>query len=726
MASDSGYSVTASGNKSPRSYEAKDTGDLSEEEQVLATARERFRQVNDYNSEIRAKAVEDLQFFLGNQWNSLILRERTEDRRPALTINKLPTYVQQVVNDIRQNRPQIKIRPVDSVTDPKTADVINGMVRHITSNSDYKAAIDTALEYAAICGQGYFRLYNDYTDPLSMDQEIIVERIDNPMSVYFPVPLCKNADYSDAPYCFIRTMMSKDEFKRKYGEKVLTETQSWQGKGIGDTNWTTETSVWLAEYFEVVEKEETLYQLLDGSCTIEKPEDQSWIVKERKTCTKKIMWRLMSEGTILEEEEFPGAFIPVIPVLGWEINIDGKKDYMSLIRHAKDPQRLYNYFKSMEAEVISLAPKAPWLVAVGQIENHEDNWKVSNTKNLAYLEYNPIAANGSPVPPPQRIDPPQIPTAAVNAMREASDDIKATTGIYDASLGAQGNESSGRAIIARQRQGDTATFHFVDNLTRAVRHMGRIMVDIIPKIYDTPRIVRILGEDMSDEIVLVNQMHRDEKTGDDRLYDLTVGKYDVTVDVGPSYESRRIETAENLTNIIKSVPQIGAVCSDILVRNLDFPGASELSDRLKRTIPPNILVDPNENPNKVSEQEIQMIVQDLQNLQGQLQQAGQEKQQLVQMLQHYQGLLDDKSQEQQLKADAAVLKAHTEMSKARMGLQKTAMQHDHENIHHAVDTAVDLHKASILRSEPEGRGVPGYGWGTMPNPAAQPAEKQME
>ena len=524
-----------------------------------------------------------------------------------------------------------------------------------------------------------------------MDQEIIVERIDNPMSVYFPIPMCKASDWSDAPYCFIRTALSKDEFKMKYGKKAMEEIQNWSGQGIGDSNWTEEALVWVAEYFVVEEEIKTLYQLIDGTTTFDKPEEEALIIKERESATQKVMWYLMSENTILEREEFPAKYIPVIPVLGWELNVDGQKNYMSLIRHAKDPQRLYNYFKSMECEILALAPKAPWLVAVGQIEGFENDWKVANTKNLAYLEYNPTAANGQPVPAPERIQPAQIPTAAVNAMREASDDVKSTTGIFDASMGAQGNETSGRAIVARQRQGDNATWHFQDNLIRAVRHMGRIFVDLIPQIYDTARTVRILGEDMADDVAIVNQMHHDDKTGDDKIYDLTVGRYDVTVDVGPSYESKRMETAENLTNIIQAIPQIGQVASDILVRNLDFPGATELADRLKRTVPPNLLTDPNENPNKISEQEIQMIVQDLQNLQGQLQQGQAEKAELVKMLQQYQTMLKDKSDENQMKMDSVVIKAQTDMQKAHMAFDTEKMKQQGQMTTHAVDSALALH-----------------------------------
>ena len=680
------------GNSSPKSYEAKsDRSDLSPDEKILTEARERFRLCCDYNSQIRAEALEDLKFFKGDQWNSLILRERTEDRRPALTINKLPATAQMVINQIRQNRPSIKVRPVDNLTDPKTAEIINGMVRHIQANNDVKAALDTALEYAVICGQGYLRILTEYCDEKSMDQEIKVERIDNPMTVYFPIPLCHAADWSDAPYCFVRTGISKDEFKRRFGEKAQEEIQNWSSNGIGDPNWTEENMVWLAEYFIVEEEQKTLYQLTDGSTTFDEPSDPSFVIKTRESTTRKVFWYLMSEKTILDQKEFPAKYIPIIPVLGWELNIDGQKNYLSLIRHAKDPQRLYNYFKSMEAEIIALAPKSPWLVATGQIENFENDWKVANSKNLAYLEYNPLPAQGGvAVPPPQRIDPAQVPSAAINALREASDDIKATTGVFDASLGAQGNETSGRAIVARQNQSNNSTYHFSDNLVRAVKHMGRIFVDLIPAIYDTPRAVRILGEDMAEDIAIVNQIHHDDEEGEDRLYDLTVGKYDVTVDVGPSYESKRMETAENLTNIIQAIPQIGQVASDILVRNLDFPGAAELADRLKRTVPPNLLEDPNSKPNKISEAEVQMIVQDLQGLQQQLQMSQQEKQQMLSMINNLQTALKDKQEAIQAKQDSDVIRANAGVQVAQMRLQQERAKLEHEGVKHTIDSAIQI------------------------------------
>jgi len=700
----------------PKEVTSETTESQSEEDlEILEEARTRFRYCNEYSAQIRAEANEDLSFLMGNQWNSLILRERTEDRRPALTVNKLPVFVNQVVNDIVQNRPQIKIRPnTNSIkSGPATAEVVGGLIRHICQSTDVKSAQDTAVRYAVSCGLGFMRIRTDYCNNMSNDQEIIVERLENPLSVYVPIPLCKAQDWSDMPYAFIRSRMSKDEYKDTYGDKAQSDIDKWEGQGIGDTNWNEENMVWLAEYYRVEEEDAALYQLSNGQFIL-KGEDEEFsaeelgdltIVNQRPSKKHKVMWYLMTENTILDRTEFPSKYIPIIPVLGQELCVDGRMTYVSLVRNAKDPQRYLNYMKSMEAESIALAPKAPWLVAAGSIEGFENQWKISNTKNVAYLEYN-VLPNA---PPPQRLNPPEIPAAAMNSIREANDDIKATTGIFDASLGNRGNETSARAIIARQRQGDTATAHFSENLARAIRQMGRIFIDVIPKIYNVPRSIRILGEDMSDDIVLVNQQHQNAY-GDDVLYDLTVGDYDVTVDVGPSFETKRIETAQNLINVIQAIPQIGQVCSDILVRNLDFPGASELSKRLLKTIPPQLL-ETDKLGEGIDENQVRQIVSDLQHHIAENQMLKEQAQQLGQLIQQLQASLKDKSEDRQVRVETAAMRAASEVNKAQLGLQSAQVQAQTKLTTHAVDSAINLSQQA-----PGPSGVP-----PTPNPAQQGA-----
>jgi hypothetical protein len=652
---------------------------MAEKKDTLQEAKDRFKLCSEWLSDIHKAQRKDISFFRGVQWDPADLKDRSDDKRPALVINKLPATVQQVANNIRKNKIEVKIRPVDSVTDPKTADVINGLIRNINNNSDVKAAMDCALEAAIIGGLGFFRVITDYSDPMSMDQELKVERLPDPLKVYFPIPLIKKADWSDAPYAFIRTSMSRDAFKIKYGKKAADEIADWDSQTDTDPNWSTEEEVYLAEYYVIEETPKTLYQLDDGTTTIEKPEPTvvlddlgmahpgPQIVAERETVIKKTKWYLLSEHTILDEKDWPSQYVPIIPITGWELIDDGKKYYMSLIRHSLDCQKLYNFYRSQECELIGLAPKAPWLVAAGQIENFEQQWKVVNKKPLAYIEYNPVSTQqGLAVNPPQRIDGAVVPIAMITAMKEAGEEIKDTSGIYAANLGQPSNESSGKAIIARQRMGDNSSYHFQASLDRAVNLMGKIFIEVIPAIIDVPRAIRILGEDQVEKVVMVNQLHYDEESGENKLYDLTVGKYDVVTSVGPSYESRRMEVAENITNIMTAMPNLGQYAGDILVRSLDFPGSEELAERLRRTIPPQILEDPNSKPNKISDADVQMIIQDLQNLQQTLNMTTQQNMQLNAMVEGYKKLLADKTADIELKRDTAIINATTQIKTQQM------------------------------------------------------------
>lgn len=669
------------------------------DKQILEEAKKRFTDCKDWLDEIRREQQDDIRFFRGLQWSDRDIQQRANDKRPCLTINKLPTTCQQVVNSIRRNEIAIKIRPVDSVTDPYLAEIINGIIRNIKANNDTKAAFDTALEYAVISGLGYLKVRTEYVGK-TMDQEFKIDRISDPLRVYFPIPLIKEADFSDAPYAFYRESMSKEQFKLTYGKKAADEISDWDNVNEMDSDWYDEDTVWIAEYYTVEEKQKTLYQLDNGEVTDTTPPETvidelgrllpgPQVIKTRDYTERKVKCYHLTANTVLAEYEWPGSTIPIIPVTGWEITDNGKKYYLSLIRNAKDPQKLYNYYRSMEAELVDTAAQVPFLVAAGQIEGFENQWKVINKAKMAYVEYH-HKIDGEAVAPPQRGNPAAIPAAAVNAMREASDEIKAVSGIFDASLGAQGNESSGRAIIARQRQGDNATWHYQDSMTRAMSRLGKILVEVIPSIYDLPRTVRILGEDETDKVVMINQLHHDEESGEDKLYDLSVGSYDVITDIGPSYESKRIEVAENIANIMQYVPQIGQFAPDIIVRNLDLPGSMELAERLKRTVPPQILEDPNAKPNKISEADIAMIVQDLEKMQQELTLTKAQNVQLAQTIEAYRKLLADNQMAEETKREAAAVRASAQVMSARERTKQVAMETESKQTQNMINTAVKL------------------------------------
>jgi hypothetical protein len=634
----------------------KDQDELDQE--LIAKALKQFANCEESMSVVRKDADDDDNFKAGNQWPEQYRNERTLDGRPSLVVNKLPSFCNRVTNELRQNRPEIKVKPVDDSTDPETAEIINGILQHIAYNSDAETAYDTAADHAISHGFGYFRILTDYCYDDSFDQEIKIDRIENSYTVYFPLHLCHKSDFSDAPYCFVVKDMSKEDFEETYPNQNVA---NWNVSSIGMTSWITEQTVRIVEYFVIETTKKNICKLADGTTVDEDKVPQgAKIVKTRETEVRQCKWYLLTAGAILDRKDFPSKYIPIIPVLAKEEIVEGKKQFISLIRFAKDPQRMLNYWKSSECEFIALAPRAPYIMAKGQVEGFELIWQTANRKPHAFLPYNPVTdAAGATLPAPRRTDPAQIPTGYVNASREAADDIKATTGIYDASLGAAGNETSGRAILSRQRQSDTSNFHFYDNLARALKHAGRIIVDMIPTIYDTARVIRIVGEDKQDKAIKINQRYSDEK-GKSKFYDLTVGRYDVMVDTGPGYASRREEAVDGLMRFVQAFPQAGAVAGDLIVKNLEFQGASELAARLKRGVNPKLLEDENDPKNAgPSKAEMVAVVSDLQKVQ-------QMNVELMSKLHEAQTELKSKDKDRQVQIDQSLLNAETELEKIRL------------------------------------------------------------
>jgi hypothetical protein len=580
---------------------------------LLALAKERFIIASEAESEIRALALEDLKFRAGEQWPEEIKRQRYDDQRPCLTINQIPQFVRQITNDQRQNRPAIQVNPVSDGADEDTAEVLEGMVRHIQYDSGADAAYDTAFQAAVTSGFGYFRINTAYSDPMTFEQDIKILRVRNAFTVYFD-PSCKEPDYSDAMWAFVVETLSKDEFKQQYPNATASSMAEWTSTGDG---WLEKDECRVAEYFYRESTDKTIYQLTDGSIVTSKPADESSITNKRTTQEYTVQWCKMNGDEVLEETVWPGKWIPIIPVLGDELDVDGNRILEGIVRQAKDPQRQYNYMSSATTETIALAPKAPFVAAVGQIENFESDWQAANIKNISVLQYNPVDLNGTPVPPPQRqVTNPAI-EATTNAMMQSSQDLKAVTGIYQAALGQPGDEKSGKAILARQQQSHGSNFHFVDNLSRSLRHAGRIIVDLIPHIYDTKRTMRIIGEDGSQSVVQLDPDAAQEQAklaqGVKRtLFDVTTGKYDVTVSTGPSYQTKRQEAVTSQMQLVSSFPQIMPVAGDIMVRNMDWPGADKIADRMEKMLPPQLQEKEGQLPPQVQQQVAQLTQQNQQ------------------------------------------------------------------------------------------------------------------
>ena len=626
-------------------------GKKNDDSGVLATARSRLDMAIAALSESREDEIDDLKFYAGSpdnhwQWPADVLATRgavqgqTINARPCLTINKLPQHVRQVTNDQRQNRPTGKVIPADDKADIDVAEVFNGMVRHIEYISDADVAYDTACENQVSYGEGYIRLLTEYCEDNTFDQDIKIGRVRNSFSVYMD-PTIQDPCGQDAKWCFVTEDIPKAEYERKYPDSAPITTL--QTLGVGDQNlsqWLNEDTIRIADYYYVDYDKSTL-NLYPGNVTAFEgtPEDKQLRAiygkpkKSRESDRPKIKYCKINGYEILEERDWAGQYIPIVRIVGNEFEVDGRLYVSGLVRNAKDAQRMYNYWVSQEAEMLALAPKAPFIGYGGQFEGYENQWKTANTTNWPYLEVNPDVTDGAgaTLPLPQRAQPPMASSGLLQAKAGASEDIKASTGQYNASLGMTSNERSGKAILARQREGDVGTYHYGDNLARGVRYLTRQLIDLIPKIYDTQRIARIIGEDGETSMVKIDPTQQEpvKKIMDqngiviDKIYNPGVGKYDVVATTGPGYATKRQEALEAMGQLLQGNPNLWAVAGDLFVKNMDWPGAQEMAKRFAKTIDPKLMQDGDKPPElQAAEQQIQAMGQEMEQMHQMIQNVG--------------------------------------------------------------------------------------------------------
>jgi hypothetical protein len=581
----------------------------------------------------RASGLDDLRKLAGDHWDDKDKRQRQLDRRPCLTINKLPTFLHQVTNDQRQNVPSIKVSPVGNGADVETAETIQGVIRHIEYSSNADVAYDTAVNSAAAIGFGYFELITDYCSPTSFDQDIRFHRIRNPFTVYMD-PMSEEPDGSDQKRCMITGKDDRQSFKLEYPDADAANEGFALGLGdASNSDWLGQDFVRIAKYYRIEQTPATAVQLSNGETgfkedLISLPAGVT-IVRERPSFKPKVMLYKITALDILESTEIKCKWIPVFPVYGDEIDLDGQVIRSGILRNAKDPSLMYDYWMTAATEEVAMRTRTPVIGASGQFEGFEDDWEAANVRNVPFLEYNPTDLNGNLNPPPQRQPMIDIPQGVLTMAMHANDNIKATTGLFDSSLGALGNARSGVQERSQQRQGDMANFHFSDNLNRTVRHVGRCIISMLPGYYDATRIVRIMGEDDSIKPATINQPgtktvpqsqappnsnpqpvmgpdgqpQQDPETGElmvsiqTILNDLTVGDYDVTVSAGPSYSTLRQEAADSMIQFGKSWPKLMDVAGDKVVKAMDWPGATEIAERIAKTIPPEIRGNDDEDKN---------------------------------------------------------------------------------------------------------------------------------
>lgn len=590
-----------------------------------------YKQMMSDQAEGRQQQEKDMRFVAGDQWNSIVKNTREQEARPTYTINRIPQFVQNITNDMRQNRPAIEVAPIGDGADVDTAEVISGLIRHIEQDSNAASAYDNAAFYQTSMGEGYFRITSRFVDENSFEQELKIKPIANPFTVLYDTNSIE-PDGSDADVCIIARDISPYEYKNKYGSTKLADSMSsaeWL-KDLGDGDWISAHTIRVAEYWKRIYDKTTIYliehvdvmtgEVVAKETTEDKPDDKVLLAEfeaataaalnmsieptvtpegvnipttyrriaaDRPTYKVRVKQYLCNGHEVIDETDWPGRFIPVIPVRGHEIYVGGKRHRYGVVRATRDPQQIYNIMASAQAETIAMSTKAPWLVSAGQVKGFEEMWEQANVKNLAFLPYNPEALNGAPVPPPTRMtfEPAIQAIAATRAI--AAEDLKAVTGVYDAALGARQGEESGKAILARQAQTATANFHFHDNLKRAVKHAGRILVDIIPHFYSEPRMVRIVKPTGEQQVIAINNYANDQPLGDlggEKVHDLTVGKYDVAVTTGKSYTTKRQEGVESMMELSRIVPQATELFMDLMVKDMDWPGAQSISKRLKAAL----------------------------------------------------------------------------------------------------------------------------------------------
>lgn len=695
---------------------------VRETEEFLNLARTRFRLAAEAESQNRRDSLDDLKFSIGEQWPADIETQRTADGRPCLKMNRLPQFIRQVTNEQRQQRPAIQVSPVGSGSDKETAEVLEGMVRHIETISDAEVAYDTGFDSAVRTGLGFWRLVTEFIDDTeSFDQEIKIKRIKNRFTVYFD-PSAVEADYSDARYAFVVEDLPGEVYKQRYGDSAAASLVDFASVGDTAPGWagrdeSGQPFIRVAEYWYVTEKKRELLQLEDGRVMDRAEykkafsEDAGYltdqdngaithgitgeaapaIVGTRSRLDRSVSMSMINAIEELEKHEWAGRWIPLIPVIAEDIDVDGQRHLAGLVRDAKDPQRMYNYWVSAATERIALAPKAPFIAAEGQIENHESEWAQANVRNFPVLQYKPVSLSGQPVPPPQRQQLDSQMTDFSRMIAQADNDLKSTTGIYDASLGQKGPDESGKAILLRQHQTDISTLNYSDNMSRAIRATGRQLLDLIPHIYDAPRVQRIIKPDQTvDQVGIFNSksagMSADEvqqlaeMQGIKKIYDIGVGRYNVTVNVGPSYQTKRQESAASMLQLVQSYPNLIPLAGDLIVRNMDWAGADAIADRLKKMLPPQLQEGDQSDP------EVQNNM-----LRSQLQQVSQQHALMTQALQNALETIRTKKIEQDGKIAATKIDADAKISVAEI---QTRAQSASERKRWLLDLWKELHSAA--------------------------------
>ena len=605
---------------------------------AMKEMRERYDRAVEADQDNRDLAVEDLRFVTvpGNQWDDT--QRKARKGRPCYEFPILRSHWRQVVNDQKKARPGIKIRPVED-GDVKGAELRQGLIRNIESVSNAERAYDSAFETLSATGMGAWRVSTRYSTDDAWDQDIVIDPIPDPLSSVWGDPDSKRPDGRDRQYLFVEETISRKEFERRFPDADLVSFESAKDYG----QWFGEDTVRIAEYWRLEPVTKTLVLLSDGRSVDRADLDDATLAqlqvegitvqRERTVKTTKVVSSIVSGA-----EELDGPYesvfdrIPIVIIHANRHFIEGKWVWCGMVRFSRDPQKLLNYNFTTGQEVLAKQHKATPIVTPKMLEGAgvKALWDKSNTIDVPYL---PISPDPQMPGGPSYLTPPPVHAAFAQFGQLAIDMLKASDGIFDASVGARSNETSGKAILARQQEGDTATFDYQDALGFGIQYTGEIILSALPKVYDTPRVVRVLGKDGAEDQV---QLYQEGPNGE-RLNDLSAGKYDVTVSTGPSYDTQRMEFVDALVQLSQGNPLIGQAVPDLIVGSMDFPKADEAAERLRLLLPPPVqqaMAQKDQSP---------AVVQ----LQGQLQQMQQVAQQQL-------GELQQRLQQAEAKASSKV------------------------------------------------------------------------
>lgn len=607
--------------------QADDSPVGSERDPRITRAIKFMRRVSENDSVNRVNAQFWRKFRYGEQWPAEIQNSRQLEQRPCIVVNKTDTFCKQVENQQRQQRPRIKVDPTNGAATKKNADVIKGMIRHIESaKGGADMAYDTGFSHAITEGTGYWRIMSDYVKQDSFEQELYLASIRDSLSVYYDDHALM-PDGSDAEECLIVEDMGKGAFKSENpnaddGASFIPADMG----GFSNNDWCSKDTIRVAEYFYVERQQMKLHKLSDGTVVWDDdmPPDEAItdaglkVVAVREGIKKQIKWCKITAIEVLDERELPGRFIPVIPCYGELTVIDGKVRRHGLVKNAVGPQQMSNFWKTAMTESVALAPKAKWLLAEGQDEGHENEWATANTSARATLRYKPTDVSGQRTEMPQRMQPEPPPEGAMAMAQSVDGDLSAVLGIVDPAMRIGGNVS-GKALQAERVQSDVSTFNYFDSMVRAIAFTGRQLLELMPYYYNEPgRVVRIVGDDGTSTTQQINQPHPDDPQK--IINDVTVGEYDVVMDAGPGYNTRRQEARDAMTPLFEKNEKLMDVAGDVYFRTMDYSGADVIADRLAAANPLSQIDEQSDIP-PAAQMRIKTLEKQVQDMGQQLQSA---------------------------------------------------------------------------------------------------------